>query len=57
MLNRIAAGGGKRRTQTNGALMNSERNYLFAVITAFIACSVLAYSTLHRALGEAVIYW
>jgi hypothetical protein len=57
MLNLIPARGGKRRTQTNGELMNSERNYLFAVITAFIACSVLAYSTLHRALEQAVIYW
>jgi hypothetical protein len=37
--------------------MNSERNYLYAVITAFIACSVVAYRTLHHALGQAVIYW
>lgn len=37
--------------------MNSERNYLYAVITAFIACSVVAYRALHQAMGQAVIYW
>lgn len=37
--------------------MNSERNYLFAVVTAFIACGLVAYTTLHRALDHAVIYW
>jgi hypothetical protein len=37
--------------------MNTERNYLLAVIAAFIACSVVAYRALHHALGQAVIYW
>jgi hypothetical protein len=37
--------------------MNYERNYLFAVITAFIACSLVAYRVLHQALGQAVVYW
>jgi hypothetical protein len=37
--------------------MNYERYYLFAVITAFIACSVVAYRALQQALGQAVIYW
>jgi hypothetical protein len=43
--------------QRDGELMNSERNYLFAVVTAFIACGVVAYTALHHALGHAVIYW
>jgi hypothetical protein len=37
--------------------MNSERHYLYAAITAFIACSVVAYRALHHALEQAVIYW
>lgn len=37
--------------------MNTERNYLYAVITAIIACSVVAYRALHQALEQAVIYW
>jgi Flp pilus assembly pilin Flp len=37
--------------------MNSERNYLYAVIAAFIACSLVALRALHQALGQAVIYW
>jgi|MudIll2142460700_1097286.scaffolds.fasta_scaffold76630_3 hypothetical protein len=37
--------------------MNSERNYLLAVVTAFIACGVVAYRALHHALGQTVIYW
>lgn len=37
--------------------MNSERNYLFAVITAFVACSTMAYRVLDHALEHAVIYW
>jgi len=37
--------------------MNIERTYLLAVLTAFIACSVLAYGVLHHALENAVIYW
>jgi hypothetical protein len=43
--------------QRDGELMNSEKNYLFAVFTAFIACGAVAYIALHRALGHAVIYW
>lgn len=37
--------------------MNSERNYLYAVITAFIACSLVTLRALHQALEQAVIYW
>lgn len=37
--------------------MNSERIYLFAAITAFVACSVVAYHVLHQAMEQAVIYW
>lgn len=37
--------------------MNPERNYLFAVITAFVACSAVAYRALDYALEHAVVYW
>jgi len=37
--------------------MNSERTYLLAVVTAFVACSVVALRALHQALGQTVIYW
>jgi hypothetical protein len=43
--------------QRVGELMNSERNYLFAVVTAFIVCGVVAYFALEHALVHAVIYW